>query len=257
MPAYGSLCTAFYDLDKPAAPPDALAFYLDRARHAGGPTLEPMCGSGRFLLPMVQAGVRVDGVDASAPMLEACRARAEGLGLGLGLTVKLHLQDLTDLQLPDRYALAFISSGSIGLVTDEQALRRTLEHLRAHLEPGGTLLLELSCDDLPLTEPKAQPTRTVRCPDGSSITYSCIASPGPTADTVHYAARYIRRLGERILEAEDEALTQRRYEPQWLVALLRACGFGAASISGASQRPFLAESGCVLVEARVHPPTAG
>ena len=52
MSAYGSLCTEFYDLDKPSAPADALAFYVARARKVGGRILEPMCGSGRFLLPM-------------------------------------------------------------------------------------------------------------------------------------------------------------------------------------------------------------
>jgi len=56
MAAYGSLCTEFYDLDKPSAPADALAFYVERARKAGGRVLEPMCGSGRFLLPMSLAG---------------------------------------------------------------------------------------------------------------------------------------------------------------------------------------------------------
>jgi hypothetical protein len=53
MSSYGSLCTEFYDLDKPNAPRDALDFYALKARAAGGRVLEPMCGSGRFLVPMV------------------------------------------------------------------------------------------------------------------------------------------------------------------------------------------------------------
>ena len=68
MEAYGSLCTEFYDLDKPAAPAAALAYYLDRARDAQGRILEPMCGSGRFLIPMLRAGLPIDGVDASRAM---------------------------------------------------------------------------------------------------------------------------------------------------------------------------------------------
>ena len=57
MHTYGKLCTQFYDLDKPTAPPEALAFYLKHARQANGAVLEAMCGSGRFLIPMTQAFV--------------------------------------------------------------------------------------------------------------------------------------------------------------------------------------------------------
>ena len=69
LQSYGKLCTQFYDLDKPSAPPDALAFYLEHARQANGPVLEAMCGSGRFLVPMMQAGIDMDGLDASSDML--------------------------------------------------------------------------------------------------------------------------------------------------------------------------------------------
>ncbi|MFO7787927.1 MAG: class I SAM-dependent methyltransferase [Halospina sp.] len=76
MNSYGKLSTAFYDLDKPYPPPDALAFYTHYARAAGSPILEPMCGSGRFLIPLMQEGFKITGVDASYDMLSgsACRA---------------------------------------------------------------------------------------------------------------------------------------------------------------------------------------
>ena len=55
MDSYKKLCTQFYDIDKPTAPPDALEFYLQYALKAQGPILEPMCGTGRFLVPMLRA----------------------------------------------------------------------------------------------------------------------------------------------------------------------------------------------------------
>jgi len=131
MSAYGSLCTEFYDLDKPSAPADALAFYVARARKAGGRVLEPMCGSGRFLLPMSLAGLPVDGVDSSAAMIAACRAHARSLGSD----VSVFLQELASLELPHRYSLAFIPSGSIGLVTDDEEHRAGRERER----PGQDL----------------------------------------------------------------------------------------------------------------------
>jgi hypothetical protein len=67
MDGYGELCTRFYDLDKPKAPELALDWF---ARELAGcvSVLEPMCGSGRFLVPLVRQGLLVDGVDPSQSM---------------------------------------------------------------------------------------------------------------------------------------------------------------------------------------------
>jgi hypothetical protein len=52
METYNSLCTRFYDFDKPTAPTDVLSFYLEYAKNASGAVFEPICGTGRFLLSM-------------------------------------------------------------------------------------------------------------------------------------------------------------------------------------------------------------
>jgi len=244
MAAYGSLCTEFYDLDKPNAPVGALSYYLDRARRAGGRVLEPMCGSGRFLIPMSLAGVPIDGVDSSPAMLSACRVRARSLGID----VSIFLQELASLDLPHRYSMAFIPSGSIGLVTDEGDLRTVFSRLRAHMEPGATLLLELaSVDDQ--TGRSAEPEcRTVTCADGSSITYTCIASRTEPGDTVCFSGTYARRHGSRIVETETEELVLRLYSSQSLEAQLVASGFIPTK---SPSPPHAAENGCTLVEASV------
>ena len=41
---YRSLCTEYYELDKPSPPADALKCYLNYAKEAGGSILERMCG---------------------------------------------------------------------------------------------------------------------------------------------------------------------------------------------------------------------
>src|SRR5690349_10485382 len=40
-----------------------LDFYLQLARAAGGPVLDVGCGTGRIMLPCLQAGLDVDGLD--------------------------------------------------------------------------------------------------------------------------------------------------------------------------------------------------
>ena len=54
LDTYLNLCTEAYDLSKPNPPEDAYAFYRDYAISANGPILEPMCGTGRFLLPLLK-----------------------------------------------------------------------------------------------------------------------------------------------------------------------------------------------------------
>lgn len=58
---YRGLCTEFYELDKPNAPEDALQCYLYYAEEAQGKILEPMCGTGRFLIPLLERGLKVVG----------------------------------------------------------------------------------------------------------------------------------------------------------------------------------------------------
>ena len=60
---YSMLCTQVYELSKPIPPKDAYAFYRNYAQVANGLILEPMCGTGRFLLPLLEDGFDVHGAD--------------------------------------------------------------------------------------------------------------------------------------------------------------------------------------------------
>src|SRR2546425_1117975 len=91
-----ALLTEAYDLDKPEAPPEPLAYYMRHIRACGEPVLEAMCGSGRFLAPLLEAGIDVDGVDASADMFAACAARCEGRRI----RARTYRQILHELGLP-------------------------------------------------------------------------------------------------------------------------------------------------------------
>jgi SAM-dependent methyltransferase len=99
MNSYKTLCTEFYDIDKPNAPEEALNFYLHYAEKANGPILELMSGSGRLLIPLLERQYDVDGQDASPYMLRACQERCRNKGL----TPVLYEQFLDRLDLPRQY----------------------------------------------------------------------------------------------------------------------------------------------------------
>ena len=75
---YQTLCTEYYELDKPNPPEDGFAFYCKLADEAKGPILEPMCGSGRFLIPMFKKGYDILGFDTSSHMLKVGRKKMQG-----------------------------------------------------------------------------------------------------------------------------------------------------------------------------------
>jgi ubiquinone/menaquinone biosynthesis C-methylase UbiE len=222
MQHYGRLCTEFYDLDKPDEPAEAFEFYLEYAKAAQGPILEPMCGSGRFLLPLLARGFDVDGVDASRFMLQACRRRAAQQRLTLGLLLE---QKLEELVLSRRYALAFIPAGSFGLLAQESQAREALRRLHAVLLSGGKLVLEI--DRPPFETSTSWPWggRWLKRPDGALLVISSMGQYAASERTSYSLHRYELVIGGRIIETEMEEFTLRAYEPQELQALLESAGF--------------------------------
>lgn len=141
---------AFYDLDKPVAPRDAVAFYRRRAAQAIGPVLEPM--------------------------------------------------------LPRRYGLAFIPSGSLGLIHRTAGLRASLSRLRRHLCPSATLFLEMMVAESFELGSAGAGARSVDTGDGRSIRYAWRSTSDPGRRTVHYDSRYQLREADRVLVEESERL---------------------------------------------------
>ncbi|MGA7500127.1 MAG: class I SAM-dependent methyltransferase, partial [Isosphaeraceae bacterium] len=66
-----------------------------------GPVLDIACGTGRILLPCLQAGVDIEGLDLFEPMLKTLRAKAAFLSL----LPRLHQADMSDFSLSRCYRL--------------------------------------------------------------------------------------------------------------------------------------------------------
>jgi Methyltransferase domain len=221
MSAYGKLCTEFYDLDKPTAPAEALAFVLEQARTYGEPILEPMCGSGRYLLPLAQAGFDIDGVDNSQQMLAACKRRLAVAGA----KAMLYDQSLDFITLPRRYRLAYIPDASICLLTDEEVLDEALRRIRSALLSDGVFVVGAVT---PLARTMAEPAVTgswVARPDGAKILLTTISRFDADSALLQSINRYELFSGHELLETEFEEFTLRLYEPGDFQTRLRQAGF--------------------------------
>ncbi|WP_338707313.1 class I SAM-dependent methyltransferase [Paenibacillus amylolyticus] len=164
---YGPLCTAVYDLTKPVGHSlgGDIEFYRHYLQRCNGRILEAMSGSGRVLIPLLEACLKVDGIDYSMDMIDSCRSRCMERALPMP---ELFVADLEKLDLPYRYEVIIIPGGSLLLIQDRQASINVLRNLFQHLEPGGRLVFDLFLPDV--TQSSSVETSTVSLPDGDTIT---------------------------------------------------------------------------------------
>jgi SAM-dependent methyltransferase len=222
MIPYGKLGAEFYDLDKPEARPDALEWYLDYAKRVGGPILEPMCGTGRYLLPLLKAGLDIEGLDSSPEMLRHCRTRAAALDV----VPILHEKPLEEFVAERPYALAFIPSGSFSLLTNAELVRRCLARLHALLAPEGRFVVEV--ERAGLIEPSLSGTwegRWLERADGVKILQSWLRQYSGVEGIARYIHRYELVAQGRLVDTEFEDFAVKHYEPDEFSILLAQAGF--------------------------------
>lgn len=125
---YGSLCTDMYEILHEQAPQDELDFYLSYAER-GKKILEPLCGSGRFLIPFLERGFDIYGIDSSKEMLDKLRQKAPN--------AQVIQADIADYTAQESFDYIFIPSGSISLFTDMRICKSILQKMKKILAAGG------------------------------------------------------------------------------------------------------------------------
>ena len=123
---------AEFNLDGPE-----IEYFKNAIERWGQPALDVGCGTGRILVPCVEAGMEVHGSDASGEMIRLCRARLDAQGRDADLTVApTHELDLR------RTYRTIISCGVFGVGTNREEDLEGLRRLRNHLMPDGALIFD-------------------------------------------------------------------------------------------------------------------
>ena len=228
MASYGRLSTLFYDADKPRASESEVAWYSARLPKDAGPALEAMSGSGRLLIPLLQAGRNVHGVDMSAAMIASCDARLAAAGLA----TPLFRQDVVTLNVPFRYAAAIVAAGSLQLLTDQIAAQKTLERIRAHLVDPGLLLMDMYVPAEAAHPPGAPvvQVQTIALPDGTKVARRSEVFVDVEGRRIDIRSRFEQRERATITAREDETLAVTWYTEDEIVALVRDAGYRDVTI---------------------------
>jgi SAM-dependent methyltransferase len=241
---YGEICAQFYDMDKPYAPALALEWYgSELQRHLKGQTeprvFEPMCGTGRFILPLLKRGFQVDGADPSEPMLKRCHDRLVKAQYEVqspwgtsesesDQPVRVHLwqQKLQELELPEGtapYAAAFIPAASFCLIHEPADVHAALTRLREHLQEGAPALIEFELPHPEINWPgEAVKTATQ---GGTQIRLVSRVTYDFATQLESYHNVYELKQSGKVVATEDETMQLRCYAPDEIRSELQKAGF--------------------------------
>lgn len=220
LDTYLNLCTQVYDLSKPIPSRNAYEFYRSYVAGTNGHILEPMCGTGRFLLPLVAEGFDVQGFDGSKYMLDALQMKAKAKNLKVNVWQKL----VEELEIQEKYSLIFIPSGSFDLITNFQAVKMALTKFYNLLMNNGVLVFEVETLSAVPTQFGVWRGSVYFREDGKFIIASFL-DLAMHENVVNTLCRYELVAGNAIIKTEVEMLQVRHYGPNDLVSMLTEIGF--------------------------------
>ncbi len=221
---YGSLSSLYYDLDAAHGAQKELPFYRIYAEKAQGPILEPMCGTGNFLIPFTQEGFDIEGFDASAHMLERLQEKAEKQKA----TIRAWHWLLEKFSVKSKYSLAFIPNCSFNLIQDLDTIKICLENIYNSLAHDGLFVCEILTTAVQKSVHHGRTTKSRTLLDGTILKVETESIPcnGPYLTTKH---TYTLSQGNQIVRTETEQYTLRLYEPSEFEMLIKSAGFSAVT----------------------------
>lgn len=236
---YGAIAAEIYDIDKPIGSMPDTAFYLDRLARIDGPILEPACGTGRTLLPLLEAGHDVTGFDPSPDMLERCRPRCAARGY----TPDLSQQLFEDFRYTETFAAIIVPVGTFTLIDDFAVGMAVLRRFWKHLRPEGLVLFDIQSLNF-LATPTADDRRSWTAENGDLLTVEGVQV---TTDWVGQRAaanlRYERWRDNLLIETNLEPMSQRYWGIDEFTLALRSTGFGDIKVVGNYDRRRAPRSG--------------
>lgn len=140
--------------------------FWDRCiRESGEPVLELGSGTGRVLIPLLERGFDIAGIDTSTAMTERCSAECSRRKL----SPTVYAQSMLEMELGRDYALIILTSGGLGLFTSDDDITRLFERVACHLRPGGRFIYEY--EPVPDARPAGFSSDRLTGTDGSTLAW--------------------------------------------------------------------------------------
>lgn len=125
-------------------------FFVELAKASQGPVLELGCGTGRVLVPVARAGIKIVGVDLARPMLDICGQKLQHESSEVRARVQLHEADMRHIDFSQKFALVMIPFRPFQHLVEVEDQLACLDVVRRHLRDDGRLVLDVFNPSLPI-----------------------------------------------------------------------------------------------------------
>lgn len=219
---------AVYDALMKDAPYDKWVRFVDTKRKqyqvAGRKLLDLGCGTGELSVRLAKKGYQVDGVDFSAEMLAIARSKA----LEQSLNIAFYQQDMTELELIEKYDIIGIFCDSLNYLASPEKVFRTFVNVRQYLNDQGLFIFDVH-SVYKVNHIFLNQTFTY---DQGDICYIWNCLPGTEPNSVEHDLTFFVERPDGTYDRFDEWHTQRTFPVDTYVAWLHEAGFEILEISG-------------------------
>lgn len=228
-------------------------FYVEEAKRSGsGGVLEMGCGTGRVLIPIARAGLRITGIDGSRAMIERCEAKLGAERDDVRSRVRLRQADIRVLEGVDAIAsLAIAPFRVMQHLTSIADQMLFVAGVARHLAPGGRFVFDVFNPSFAMMvadrSAEAEDTPEFRLPDGRFMRRTVRVPRVRWVDqTSEIEIIYYLRDGN------DVSRTVQAFDMRWYVAaelehLLARAGFVIEAIYGNFDRSDLRDESPEIV----------
>lgn len=235
---YGSLCAEMYEILHEQAPQDELDFYLSYAEK-GKKILEPLCGSGRFLVPFLERGFDISGMDLSEEMLEKLKQKAPN--------ARVMRADIINFTAEEKFDYIFIPSGSISLFTDMNMCRGILKKMKELLAHDGKFLFAVdTVFDRCKEDGDYQTSVSVKTKEGFDLLLKGKNHYDEVSQTQFSPSIYELYNGAELLQSESMDFQTHLYRYGEMEEYLRECGFKSISTYSNYQKEPAVDDKCEM-----------
>lgn len=228
---YGELATIVYQLSKPigTALNGDIDYYLERIQANSSKyqrVLEIGSGTGRALIPLLEEGVNIEGIEYSDEMLSLCRdelARRQ-------LTTSLYQGDYITCQFPHSFDTLIIPVATFNLITAHKGIQLFLEKCVSDLKKGGRIIFDI---DLPFYPELGERQRSQYEWDSQksiSVEHEITKIDWLTQE-IHHLYTYQLWKNQRLIDTQHQQLNIKWYGLTEIRFLLEQAGFKNVVIS--------------------------
>lgn len=224
---YGRFASVYDELMKDV-PYDKWVHFIQEKSAAfqasGTKLLDLACGTGELSVRFAKEGYEVTGIDLSAEML----AVAENKASEQGARIMFFQQDMTELELVDKYDIVGIFCDSLNYLPTAEAVKRTFARVYQYLHEEGLFIFDVH-SLYKINEVFRNQTFTY---DQGDICYIWHCYEGEAPNSVEHDLTFFVETSGGMFERFDEWHTQRTFSIEDYKNWLEGAGFEVLEVSG-------------------------